>query len=163
MATHRPSLLSSLVRGTLAGLTGGAFVGFAGENFDLPHTGDDWADRLTLGAQWGLAHALAARRGLHGIPAIGAVFAAVYGGDLALSTALGRFHPEQWDQEDWTADVLDKLVLATAAGLAYHLLFAPRRRPEDEEREQERERRRRGHQFSGPVAIGPTPTTSWGH
>lgn len=187
MASRRPSLLSSLTRGALAGVAGAGLLGLFQEKVEMPvtgrgesyapahlaraalglarqHGGDrealNWGSHLALGSQWGIAHALAARRGLHGIPAIGAVFATVYASDLALAAALDVYHPREWTAEDWTVDLLDKLVMATVTGAVYQFLLAPRPK---HQKQGKRGRRRRRAGETGPPPSGPTPTTSWGH
>lgn len=76
-----------------------------------------------VGVAWGVGHALIARRvGLRGQPAIAAVFAAIYSGDVLGNTALGLTKPWQWSREDLIIDVGDKLVLAETVGLVFDRL-----------------------------------------
>lgn len=75
-----------------------------------------------IGSGWGIAHALATRRGLSGQRAVGAAFGAVYSGDVLLNTALGLYKPWEWSMKDTAIDVIDKLVQAEAAGAIYSAL-----------------------------------------
>jgi len=84
----------------------------------------NYVTHFALGAGWGLARAAAARVGLRGQPAVGAVFGAMWPGDVAAATALGLEKPWRWSGRDWAIDVVDKLVLAEATGLAFDRLEA---------------------------------------
>ena len=82
----------------------------------------NYATHFLLGAGWGLARGVAGRAGLRGPKAIGAVFAVMYPGDVVMVAALGLDEPWRWSVEDVTIDVVDKLVLAAATGLAFDRL-----------------------------------------
>ncbi len=69
-----------------------------------------------IGTGWGAAAALAVRAGLRGQTAVAAVFVPLYVGDVILNTTLGLYKPADWSLEDWTVDVVDKLVQAEATG-----------------------------------------------
>ncbi len=79
----------------------------------------NWTTHFALGTMWGSAYGLAARAGLRGPKAVAAVFATVYTADVLLNTALGLYRPSSWSRQDWTVDVIDKLVQAAATGALY--------------------------------------------
>ncbi len=85
------------------------------------------AMHLALGTVWGAGYGIAARAGLRGPGAVAAVFGAVYAGDLVLNTALGLYRPSQWSRQDWTIDVVDKLVQAAATGAIFDRFLDPAR------------------------------------
>jgi len=147
--TDNESLGGSLGRGMAAGLIGaGAMTAFQ-KLVEMPVTGRgdsyapaDLAEKLlplsrkggsdrdlrnyvthfALGAGWGAARALVGRAGLSGQPAVAAVFGVMYPGDLAIVVASGIDRPSTWSAKDWAIDVVDKFVLALAAGVAYERL-----------------------------------------
>ncbi|MBA3422551.1 MAG: hypothetical protein H0U12_11820 [Thermoleophilaceae bacterium] len=78
-----------------------------------------------VGVSWGVGHGvISTRAGLRGQRAVGAVFAALYASDVLTATALGLYRPWRWTFEDLAVDVIDKLVLAEATGLAFEQLAA---------------------------------------
>lgn len=87
----------------------------------------NYATHFGIGAGWGAAHGLAARRGLRGQRAIATVFGVVYGGDALLNIALGLYKPWRWSAQDWIVDVGDKFLLAEVTGLVYERLASARR------------------------------------
>ncbi|HET7305118.1 MAG TPA: hypothetical protein VFJ12_11300 [Segeticoccus sp.] len=185
MASTTPSLFSSLTRGAFAGVVGAAVLGLVQEKVEMPLTGRgesyapahfahqlfglehhggnadvlNWGSHLGFGTQWGVARALVARRGLHGIPALVTTFATVYPATVAVGTALDVYRPSEWTGEDWAIDVLDKLVMATVTGAVYQFLLAPRAK---QQKQDQRRRRRHRAVTTSPTPSGPTPTTSWG-
>jgi len=84
----------------------------------------NYATHFALGTLWGSAYGVAAHAGLRGPRAVGAVFAAVYSGDVLLNTALGLYQPSTWSRQDWAVDVVDKLVQAAATGVVYDRVLA---------------------------------------
>lgn len=149
MALTPPEPLAlSLGRGALAGVAGTGVMTAFQKFVEMPLTGrgDSYAPadfvqkvlgvkargkkrkRLNLlahfgiGSGWGIAHAVATRRGLSGQRAVGAAFGAVYSGDVLLNTALGLYSPWEWSAKDAAIDVIDKLVQAEAAGAIYSAL-----------------------------------------
>ena len=82
---------------------------------------------FALGAMWGAAYGLAARKGLRGQKAVHSVFAVVYTGDVVLNTALGLYQPSQWSGQDLAIDVVDKYVQAQATGAVFDRLLDPAR------------------------------------
>ena len=144
-------LPATLLRGALAGLTGGAVMTTFQRAVEMPLTGrgDSYApanlaqrllpirprgrerERLNsamhvgVGAAWGMGHAALARRtGLRGQAAVAVAFAALYGGDVVANTALGLYAPQRWSARDWAIDVTNKVVLAEAVGAAFDRLRA---------------------------------------
>lgn len=86
----------------------------------------NYAAHLGVGLSWGLGHGLiASRAGLRGQRAVGAVFAALYGGDVVANTAIGLYEPSRWSLQDWGVDVVDKLLLAEVVGLTFDRLRGP--------------------------------------
>ena len=83
------------------------------------------ATHLALGTMWGAAYGVAARAGLRGPRAVASVFVTVYAGDVLLNTALGLYQPSTWSSQDWTIDVVDKLVQAAATGVVFDRALAP--------------------------------------
>ncbi|RAX45311.1 hypothetical protein DQ354_11265 [Arthrobacter sp. AQ5-06] len=73
----------------------------------------------------GSAYAITARTGLRGPKAVGVVFGTVYTGEVLLNTALGLYKPSTWSGQDWTVDIINKYVQATATGVFYDHVFAP--------------------------------------
>lgn len=142
--------MNALVRGTIAGVAGTAVMTAFQRWVEMPLSGREesfapadlaqkllpidptslqdrrrlnHATHLALGTGWGLAFAAASRAGLRGQAAVAAVFGAVYAGDVALATALGVYEPiTRWSARDAIVDVVDKLVLAEAAGAVYSAL-----------------------------------------
>ncbi len=82
---------------------------------------------LALGSMWGAAYGVVARAGLRGPRAVGVVFGAVYMGDVVLNTALGLYRPREWSRQDWTVDLIDKLVQAAATGVIFDRMLDPAR------------------------------------
>jgi len=82
----------------------------------------NYGTHFALGAGWGLARGVAGRAGLSGPKAVGAVFGAMWPGDVILVAALGIDEPWRWSARDLTIDVVDKFVLAAATGLAFDRL-----------------------------------------
>ena len=144
--TDKSSLPSALGRGATAGLAGTAVMTAFQKLVEMPLTGrgDSYApadftqkilpvspksqqarQRLNyvahfgIGTGWGVAYAIASRRGLEGQRAVAATFAAVYTGDVLLNTALGLYKPWEWSLKDTAIDVVDKLVQAEAAGAVF--------------------------------------------
>ncbi len=87
----------------------------------------NYATHFALGGMWGTAYGIAASAGLRGQPAVNAVFATVYTGDVALNTALGLYQPTRWSAQDWAIDVVDKYVQAQATGLIFDRVLDPDR------------------------------------
>lgn len=85
----------------------------------------NWVTHFALGTLWGSAYGVAAHAGLRGPRAVATVFAAVYTGDVVLNTALGLYQPSRWSRQDWTVDIVDKLVQAAATGVLYDRVLAP--------------------------------------
>ena len=142
----KPPLTATLGRGLVAGLAGSAVMTGFQKLVEMPLTGRgdsyaplklatkllpirpgtqgqrdavNYATHLGLGGAFGVAHGLAERAGLRGQRAVAAVFGALYGGDLAINTALGLYAPARWTRRDWAIDVANKLVLAEACAAAY--------------------------------------------
>ncbi|MBA2638525.1 MAG: hypothetical protein H0U77_00715 [Nocardioidaceae bacterium] len=145
----RSSLAAHLSRGILAGLAGTAVMTAFQKLVEMPVTGRgdsyapaDFAEKVVpmrghdrdqlnyvthfaLGTLWGAAYGVAARAGLNGPRAVAVVFAGVYTGDVLLNTALGLYQPSTWSSQDWTIDVVDKLVQAAATGVVFDRALAP--------------------------------------
>jgi len=85
------------------------------------------ATHLALGTMWGAAYGVAARAGLRGPRAVAVVFGTVYTGDVLLNMALGLYRPSEWSRQDWTVDIIDKLVQAAATGVIFDRLLDPAR------------------------------------
>ncbi len=149
-SSSRPGLLRNLTRGVLAGLAGTVVMTAFQKLVEMPITGraDSYApadfaakllplrpgahrDRViyvthfALGTMWGAAYGVAARAGLRGRRGVTAVFASVYTGDVLLNTALGLYQPSDWSRQDWTIDIVDKLVQAAAAAAIYDRSIDP--------------------------------------
>ncbi len=152
MPDPQPSAAHFLGRGILAGLAGTVVMTAFQRLVEMPlsHREDsyapaDFAQRvlpvapktargrhrlnesthLALGALWGSAYGVAARRGLRGQKAVNVVFGVVYSGDLLLNTALGLYRPQDWTARDWTIDVVDKYVQAQAVGAVFDRMLDP--------------------------------------
>jgi hypothetical protein len=152
---QQPSTAAFLGRGALAGLAGTLLMTAFQRFVEMPVTGRsdsfapaDVAERVlrlrprtqegrsrlntathvAVGTLWGVAHGVAARRGLRGQRAVQTVFAVVYTGDVLANTALGVYRPRTWSRQDWVVDLLDKHVLAQATGAVFDRLLDPRRR-----------------------------------
>lgn len=142
----RTPLAGDIARGVVAGVAGTGVMTAFQELVEMPLTGRsesfapanfaakvlpiklrnnherwqlNWVTHFGLGAMWGTAFGLAARRGLRGQKAVAAVFAVVYTGDIVVNTALGLYQPSTWSRRDVVIDVLDKLVQAEATGLIF--------------------------------------------
>ncbi len=87
----------------------------------------NYATHFALGGMWGTAYGIAASAGLRGQPAVNAVFATVYTGDVALNTALGLYQPTRWSAQDWAIDIVGKYVQAQATGLIFDRVLDPDR------------------------------------
>ncbi len=149
-SSSQPGLSRNLARGVLAGLAGTAVMTVFQKLVEMPITGraDSYApadfaakvlppqpggrrDQLNytthfaLGTMWGAAYGAAAHTGLRGSRAVGAVFATVYTGDVLLNTALGLYQPATWSRQDWTIDIVDKLVQAAATGAIFDRVLDP--------------------------------------
>ncbi len=150
--TDQPSLSATIGRGILAGLAGTVVMTVFQKLVEMPLTGREdsyapaefaekvlpirpssngarkrlnYATHLALGTLWGAAYGMAAHKGLQGQQGVGATFAAVYTGDVAINTGLGLYEPLQWSGQDWTIDILDKLVQAEATGAIFDYFLAP--------------------------------------
>lgn len=144
-----PTVTSSLARGAASGLAGTVVMTAFQRFVEMPLTRRDesyapadlmmrllpirpgtkrgrrrlnYAAHFGLGVGWGVARAVVARSGLRGQAAVGATFAAMYPGDVALATALGVYRPRGWSLQDVVVDVVDKLVQAESTGLVYDAL-----------------------------------------
>jgi hypothetical protein len=85
----------------------------------------NYITHFALGTMWGAAYGLAASAGLRGPRAVAAVFGVVYTGDVLLNTALGLYQPTTWTRQDWTIDVLEKLIQTAATGAVYDRFLDP--------------------------------------
>jgi len=139
----------TLARGAIAGLAGVSVMTAFQKLVEMPLTGrrnsfapakmatkllplgskrqDDprvnYATHFALGVGWGAARGIAARTGLSGQPAVIAVFAILWSGDVIAMTALGLDRPPtRWSRRDLAIDVIDKLVLAQAIGVIFEQL-----------------------------------------
>ncbi len=153
MATARPPLAATLLRGAVAGVAGTVVMTGFQKFVEMPLTrrGDSYAPaslaekvlpvqtgshkgrkrlndgtHLALGVMWGAAYAVATHAGLRGQPAVATVFATVYSGDVALNTALGLYQPSTWSGRDWVIDVIDKLVQAEATAAVFDHVVGPK-------------------------------------
>ena len=150
MTPRPPRVASRVGRGAVSGLAGSAVMTAFQRWVEMPLTGrgDSYAPaalmtkllplgrrppqarprlnaaaHVAVGAGWGIAHAqLAERMGLRGQRAVVAVFAVLYGGDVAANTALGLYAPNRWTARDWAIDVTNKLVLAEAVTVVHDRL-----------------------------------------
>lgn len=154
MGSNAPGMAASIGRGILAGIAGTGVMTAFQKFVEMPATGreDSYApamfaekvlpvqptseqDRYRLnylthfglGMMWGAAYGVAARAGLRGKPAVTAVFATVYMGDVLLNTALGLYQPTSWSRQDWVVDIVDKFVQAAATGAIYDRCLDPAR------------------------------------
>lgn len=146
----RESLPTTIGRGALSGLAGGVVMTAFQRLVEMPLTGRDesyapadlimkllpiapkrkqdrrrlnYAAHFGVGVAWGVGHGLIARRaGLRGQAAVAAVFGAIYSGDVIANTALGLTKPWKWSRQDLAIDVVDKLILAEVAGVAFDRL-----------------------------------------
>ncbi|WP_199279263.1 hypothetical protein [Arthrobacter sp. CAN_A2] len=150
----QPSLLNSLARGIAAGVAGTVVMTAFQQFVEMPLTGREasnapanlaekllpihadsdkererlnWITHFALGTLWGSAYATTARTGLRGPKAVQVVFGTVYTSEVLLNTALGLYKPSTWSGRDWTIDIINKYVQATATGLLYDHVFAPAR------------------------------------
>lgn len=83
----------------------------------------NYVAHFVVGGGWGAARAVAGRAGLRGQRAVGATFAVLWTGDVLGMAALGLDDPPwKWSRRDLAIDLIDKLVLAQAAGLVYERL-----------------------------------------
>lgn len=145
-------MMGSIVRGMAAGVAGTVVMTAFQKFVEMPLTGREtsyapadfaerilpihprtqqgreqlnWVTHFALGTMWGSAYGVTAHTGLHGVKAIAVVFPVVYTGDVLLNTALGLYKPGTWTAEDWTVDLVNKFVQATATGVLYDLVFKP--------------------------------------
>lgn len=152
MTPSARSTQDHLARGVVAGLVGTAVMTAFQKFVEMPLTGRadsyapaEFAEKVSptdltsrigrdplnygthfaLGTLWGAAFGVAATKGLRGAKAVGAVFVAVYTGDVLLNTALGLYEPKTWSRKDWAIDVVDKLVQAAATGIVFDRLVDP--------------------------------------
>ena len=153
--TTSPSVLESVSRGMVAGVAGTVVMSAFQKFVEMPITkrGDsyapadfaekilpvhpkteqgrkrlNWVTHFALGKMWGTAYGLTAHAGLRGPKAIALVFATVYTGDVLLNKALGLYKLSTWSKQDWTVDLIDKLVQAAATGVLYDTVFGPGKR-----------------------------------
>ncbi len=152
----QPSLTAMIGQGILAGLAGTVAMTVFQKLIEMPLTGRDdsyapaefaekvlpirpsssgarkrlnYGTHFALGTLWGAAYGVAAHNGLRGQQGVGATFAAVYTGDVAINTALGLYEPMKWSGQDWAIDILDKVVQAEATGAIFDYFLAPALRP----------------------------------
>lgn len=150
--TKKPSLMASVSRGMVAGVAGTVVMTAFQKFVEMPITKREdsyapadfaekilpvhpdteqgrkqlnWVTHFGLGTMWGSAYGVTAHAGLRGPKAIAVVFATVYTSDVLLNTALGLYKPSTWTKQDWTIDLLDKFVQATATGVLYDTVFHP--------------------------------------
>ncbi len=151
-AADQPSLTAMIGRGILAGLAGTVVMTVFQKLVEMPLTGREdsyapaefaekvlpirpstgaarkrlnYGTHLALGTLWGAAYGVAAHNGLRGQQGVGASFAAVYTGDVAINAGLGLYEPMKWSGQDWAIDILDKLVQAEATGAIFDYFLAP--------------------------------------
>ncbi|RZU32175.1 hypothetical protein BKA19_1868 [Blastococcus saxobsidens] len=152
LSTKRPSLLSDVGRGVLAGVAGSVVMTAFQKFVEMPISQredsygpadlaqkllpvrpatDAWRKRLNyathtaLGAMWGAAYGVAAHRGLRGLRGTAATFGAIYSQDLVMITALGLGKPWTWSRKEATIDVLDKVVHIAATSAIYDRFLSP--------------------------------------
>ncbi len=150
MVGERVSIVGNLTRGVAAGLAGTAVMTAFQKAVEMPLSGRgdsyapadfaenvspvspnsdkqrrrlNYATHFALGTLWGAAYGAAAHAGLRGQRAV-VVVATVYSGDVLLNLALGLYRPRSWSRQDWTIDVLDKLVQAAATSVVFDRLLA---------------------------------------
>ncbi|MBA2625315.1 MAG: hypothetical protein H0U89_06900 [Acidimicrobiia bacterium] len=83
----------------------------------------NYAAHFAVGIGWGVARGVAGRRGLRGQRAVAVVFGLLWTGDVLAMAALGLDDPPwRWSRRDLAIDVVDKIVLAEATGLAFEQL-----------------------------------------
>ena len=145
------SLRSNIGRGVLSGLAGTIVMTAFQKLIEMPLTGRsdsyepanlvmrimpmrrlktpdakkrlNYAAHFAVGAGWGAAHAVIARRGVRGQRAVATVFGTLWPGDVATTAALGLNPPPwRWSRRDLAIDISDKLVLAQATGALYDRL-----------------------------------------
>lgn len=151
-STKQATTGQMLARGVAAGVAGTAVMTTFQKFVEMPLTGRkdsyapaDFAERVlpigptsgedrkrlnylthfALGGMWGTAYGVAAKAGLRGPKAVGAVFAAVYTVDVLLNTALGLYKPTQWSTQDWLVDVGNKYIQAQATGVIFDRFLDP--------------------------------------
>ena len=153
VATETQGVPGTVARGAVAGLAGTVMMTGFQRLVEMPLTGRkesyapadlamkllpvaprrkrdkrklNYAAHFVVGITWGVGHALISRgAGLRGQPAVGTVFAVIYGGDVVANTALGLTRPLDWSVQDWIVDLVDKLLLAETAGVVFDLLTPP--------------------------------------
>jgi len=145
-------MAASISRGVVAGLAGTGVMTAFQKLVEMPVTGREdsyapaafaekvfavrptselerkrlnYVTHFALGTMWGAAYGVAARAGMRGKPAVVAVFATVYSGDVLLNTALGLYQPSKWSIQDIVIDVLDKFVQASATGAIFDRFLDP--------------------------------------
>lgn len=146
------SLATNVARGALAGVAGSVVMTAFQKFIEMPITGREdsygpakltqkllpvhpsgdaelkrlnYVTHTALGAMWGAAYGVAAHQGLHGPRAAAATFAAIYSQDVIMITALGLGKPWQWSRQDWTIDVVDKVVHIAATGAIFDRFLGP--------------------------------------
>jgi hypothetical protein len=151
--TSSSSLARNVGRGALAGVAGSVVMTAFQKLIEMPITGREdsyqpaklaqkllpvqpsgdagrkrlnYAAHTTLGAMWGAAYGVAAHQGLRGPRAVAATFATIYTQDVVMGTALGLGKPPwQWSRQDWTIDIVDKLVNIAATGAIFDRVLGP--------------------------------------
>jgi hypothetical protein len=151
--TTSRSLATNVGRGVLAGVAGSVVMTAFQKLIEMPITGREdshqpaklaqkllpvqpsgaaelkrlnYAAHTTLGAMWGAAYGVAAHQGLRGPRAVAATFAAIYTQDVVMGTALGLGKPPwQWSRQEWTIDIVDKLVNVAATGRIFDRVLGP--------------------------------------
>ena len=152
-----PSVAASVGRGMLAGVAGTGVMTAVQKLVEMPLTGRresyvpamlaerllpigrqrgkrrrqlNYVAHFSLGLMWGAAYGFAAHKGLRGQRAVGAVFGAVYPGDVLFSAAVGVYDLRKWTAQSTAIDVAGKFVQAEATGVIYDNLLADRRAEE---------------------------------
>ncbi len=141
---------TSIGRGVVAGLAGATVMTAFQKLVEMPLTGRDdsyepanvamrllpigrrrgpakrrlnYAVHFSVGATWGVAYAVVARRGLRGPQAVATAFGILWPGDVAATVALGLNPPPwRWSAQDLAIDVGNKLVLAGTTGAVFDRL-----------------------------------------
>jgi hypothetical protein len=85
----------------------------------------NWLAHVGVGVGYGIGHGVAEHAGLRGARGMAIVFAAQYGADVLLNTALGLYQPTTWGTQDRVVDLADKLVLGIVTDVAYERIPLP--------------------------------------